>query len=198
MPPDAPKCAVLIVIDSDILPFSTDAAAPDPHDDLPATRTVASSEYRLSQEACLIGRDSACQIRVHERRTDISRKHATVKHANAVYILYDHSLHGTYINGQRVVAPHQLASGDVIGLAHTHEMLHFIDRIQPSTPAITLTEREQQILRRIAAGRRVKEIATELMISPNTVNSHLKKLYGKLEVRNRAEAIMQANRLRLL
>jgi DNA-binding CsgD family transcriptional regulator len=197
MPPDARTCAVLIAIDSDILPFGS-AAAPDPDDDLPATRTTASSEYLLTEEECLIGRDPACQIRVNQRRNDISRKHAIVKHIDAAYILYDKSLLGTYINGQRVSAAHQLSNGDVIGLGYTHEMLHFIDRTQPSTPAILLTEREQQILQRIATGQRVKQIATELMIAPDTVNSHLKKLYDKLKAHNRAEAIMQAHRLRLL
>lgn len=61
-----------------------------------------------------------------------------------------------------------------------------------------LTEREQEILRLIAAGRSNPEIAELLYLSLNTVKWHAKNLYGKLSVSNRVEAITRAQELDLL
>ena len=52
-----------------------------------------------------------------------------------------------------------------------------------------LTAREQTLLERIGAGKRNKEIASELAISENTVETHLKTIFKKLGVRNRVEAM---------
>lgn len=52
-----------------------------------------------------------------------------------------------------------------------------------------LTEREQEILMLVAEGMKEKEVAEHLHISLNTVKSHVYKMYQKLEVKNRIEAI---------
>lgn len=51
-----------------------------------------------------------------------------------------------------------------------------------------LTEREVEVLRLIAGGRRNRQIASELAISENTVKFHVASLYRKLGVSNRASA----------
>ncbi len=61
-----------------------------------------------------------------------------------------------------------------------------------------LTEREQQVLRLIAAGRSNPEIAEHLYLSLNTVKWHVKNLYGKLGVGSRIEAVGRAQELALL
>lgn len=61
-----------------------------------------------------------------------------------------------------------------------------------------LTQREQQILRLIAAGLSNDEIAQELYISINTVKTHIKQIYRKLDVRNRADAVTHGYKLKLL
>ena len=61
-----------------------------------------------------------------------------------------------------------------------------------------LTEREQQILRLIAAGRSNPEIAQSLYLSLNTIKWHVKNLYGKLGVGSRVEAAARAQELGLL
>jgi len=61
-----------------------------------------------------------------------------------------------------------------------------------------LTEREQQILRLIAAGRSNPEIAQLLYLSLNTIKWHVKNLYGKLGVGSRVEAAARAQELGLL
>jgi DNA-binding NarL/FixJ family response regulator len=56
-----------------------------------------------------------------------------------------------------------------------------------------LTERERAILRMIAGGMTSPEIGGQLGISPMTVNTHVKNIYQKLHVRNRAQAVSCAN-----
>ncbi|MEM1321559.1 MAG: response regulator transcription factor [Bacteroidota bacterium] len=61
-----------------------------------------------------------------------------------------------------------------------------------------LTERELQIARLIAQGKKRKEIASELHLSINTVDTHLKNTFGKLEVNNVAALIQWMNKMKLL
>jgi len=68
----------------------------------------------------------------------------------------------------------------------------------PSTLLEPLTMQEQRVLRLLAAGRSNQEIARLLVISLNTVKTHVKNLYGKLHVSNRAQAGALARTLRLL
>jgi two-component system response regulator DesR len=61
-----------------------------------------------------------------------------------------------------------------------------------------LTQREQEVLDLIALGATNREIAAKLYLSPHTVKEHSSSLYRKLEARNRAEAVVRAQRLGLL
>src|SRR5918992_124757 len=60
----------------------------------------------------------------------------------------------------------------------------------------TLTDREWEVLDLVAAGAGTEEIARTLVLSTETVRSHLKNLYRKLGVRSRDEAAEAARRLR--
>ena len=60
-----------------------------------------------------------------------------------------------------------------------------------------LTEREMDVLRLIAKGCYVKEVSRLLGISANTVSHHVKNLYSKLNVHNRAEATAAAVQLKI-
>ena len=55
----------------------------------------------------------------------------------------------------------------------------------------SLTNREGEILRCLTKGMRYKEIAGELCISVETVRSHLRKIYEKLQVRSATEAVIK-------
>jgi len=61
-----------------------------------------------------------------------------------------------------------------------------------------LTERELQISRLIASGKKRKEIAKELFLSTNTVDTHIKNTFGKLEVNNVAALIGWLNEKQLI
>ncbi|MDA3925840.1 MAG: response regulator transcription factor [Kiritimatiellae bacterium] len=58
-----------------------------------------------------------------------------------------------------------------------------------------LTPREQEILLEIEKGLSYKEVASKLNISPNTVHTHIKKIYEKVQAGNRDEALRKARRL---
>ena len=69
---------------------------------------------------------------------------------------------------------------------------------QAAVRSLGLTPREHDILGRLVSGQSNKELARALDISPNTVKTHLARLYEKLEVRNRVEAIEKARWLALI
>ncbi|HET6507304.1 MAG TPA: response regulator transcription factor [Baekduia sp.] len=69
----------------------------------------------------------------------------------------------------------------------------------PGRPAHQrLTARERQVLNLVAAGLTNAEIAAELQLSPNTVKEHASSMFRKLGARNRADAIVRAQRLGVL
>ena len=55
-----------------------------------------------------------------------------------------------------------------------------------------LTEREREVLELIAQGRSNQQIVDRLGISPKTVRNHVSNIFSKLQVRDRAEAIVRA------
>lgn len=68
---------------------------------------------------------------------------------------------------------------------------------EPDSP-IVLSRREQEVLEYIARGFSYAEIARQQGITVHTVQTYIKKLYGKLAVHSRSEAVYEANRLGLL
>lgn len=62
---------------------------------------------------------------------------------------------------------------------------------EAAAPHVSLSRREEEILRLLAKGYRYKEIADALAISFETVRSHLKNIYDKLHVRSRTEAVVK-------
>ena len=61
-----------------------------------------------------------------------------------------------------------------------------------------LTNRELEVLRLIAAGLANREIAQELVVAVSTVKTHINHIYGKLDVKNRTQAVSRARSLGLL
>jgi LuxR family quorum sensing-dependent transcriptional regulator len=62
----------------------------------------------------------------------------------------------------------------------------------------SLTPRELAVLRLLASGKRIRDIAVSLGLGEETVRSHLKKAQAKLGVRDRTHAVAQALRLRFI
>jgi DNA-binding CsgD family transcriptional regulator len=64
--------------------------------------------------------------------------------------------------------------------------------------SLGITEREFEVLELLAAGRSNKEIAQGLAVSPNTVKTHIARLFEKLQAARRTEAILKARELGLI
>jgi LuxR family maltose regulon positive regulatory protein len=67
-----------------------------------------------------------------------------------------------------------------------------------SPPAEELSPGELRVLRYLPTNLSRPEIAGELSVSPNTVNAHIRRIYAKLQVRDRSSAVQRARELRLL
>lgn len=61
-----------------------------------------------------------------------------------------------------------------------------------------ISDRELEVLELVALGLSNKEIAGKLFVSINTVKTHLSKLYEKLEVNRRTQAVEKAKSLNLI
>jgi LuxR family maltose regulon positive regulatory protein len=71
-------------------------------------------------------------------------------------------------------------------------------RVPPPSEELGLTDRELELLRRLAAGRTNRELARELFVSENTVKTHLKHIFAKLDVSTRTAAVERARTLGIL
>ena len=72
------------------------------------------------------------------------------------------------------------------------------ERNEAAIRSLGLSPRECEILALLASGQSNKEIARTLGISPNTVKTHLARVFEKLEVQKRVQAIEKARWLALI
>ena len=64
--------------------------------------------------------------------------------------------------------------------------------------AVRSPTREGRVIRYLPSNLRAPEIASELFVSANTIRTHVRHIYAKLGVHNRAEAVARARQLGLL
>ena len=72
------------------------------------------------------------------------------------------------------------------------------ERNDAAIRSLGLTARECEILELLASGQSLKEMARKLGISPNTVKTHVGRVYEKLEVQRRVHALEKARWLALI
>jgi DNA-binding NarL/FixJ family response regulator len=72
------------------------------------------------------------------------------------------------------------------------------ERNDAAIATLGISARECEVLEMLAAGHSNKVIARRLAISPNTVKTHVARLYEKLEVASRTQAIRKAQMLQIL
>jgi pSer/pThr/pTyr-binding forkhead associated (FHA) protein len=169
----------------------------------------------LGERPLSIGRQAANDIAL-EWDSEVSRVHAVLEPVGAEWTLADDGLsrNGTFVNGERVRGRRRLADGDLLGLGHT--LIVFAAAAVPdSVPTDAASASQPPELS--AAQRRVlaalcrpslehayagppsnREIAEALVISVDTVKSHLHalfELFGLQDMpqnRKRAELVRRA------
>ncbi|NOH03770.1 MAG: response regulator transcription factor [Chloroflexi bacterium] len=85
--------------------------------------------------------------------------------------------------------------GVVFGAAIAQRMMRYFAGVKPiesSDLFPELTEREREILSLIAEGRNNAEIAQRLVLSSKTIRNHITNIFSKLQVADRAQAIVRA------
>jgi DNA-binding NarL/FixJ family response regulator len=115
-----------------------------------------------------------------------------------------------FVSGERT-ASHDRMAGLLIGadeyLSKPYPSDEFLFRVQRlvrrAAPATTplpfaLTTREHEILQLLAQGLSQKEMAQQLYLSPKTVNTYVDRLYEKLDVHSKTQAVALAFRRGLL
>ena len=79
-------------------------------------------------------------------------------------------------------------------------MAYFSAQAKPQAstmPHVSLTDRESEVLLRVAKGYTLPEIGVQLGLSRHTIADYVKQIYRKLNVSSRAEAALEAQRLGL-
>lgn len=94
---------------------------------------------------------------------------------------------------------HPLLLSFVAFYLHSTFTLHAVDhQVKDDFFGINLTNKERDVLRWVVEGKTSWEIGRILYTSERTVKFHLKNVYAKLNVSNRAQAVAVVNRLRLI
>jgi len=115
----------------------------------------------------------------------------------------------------RLVLPFAMTgAGELLNALPRHETAHaalltdILDVLHGSSPAAKdqsprpqteeLSPSELRVLRYLPTNLSRPEIASELSVSVNTVNTHVRNIYAKLQARDRSSAVQRARDLRLL
>ena len=100
---------------------------------------------------------------------------------------------------QLITAVHTIAQGRKYLTPEVAQMMaDSLADTSPETPHAALSERELQTLVKIASGKRLSDIAEELMLSPKTVSVYRARVLEKLQLSNNAELTVYAIRNQLV
>lgn len=106
---------------------------------------VQPAEIVLEADVYTLGRSPLCQIVI--QRSTVSRLHAKIERDGPRYLLVDAgSANGTFVNGQRLHAPHLLSDRDLIGLGAATALLRFLDLDPTVVPTTRLRYDERQMI----------------------------------------------------
>jgi LuxR family maltose regulon positive regulatory protein len=124
-----------------------------------------------------------------------------------IYVDEGESMRHLLLATRQEMVRHPTPDGRVSNLEYVNRVLGSFDAPVPpgptrvSTPAgeaapvETLTEREREILRYIAAGKTNTEIARELVVETSTIKKHINHLFSKLGAHSRTQALARAAQL---
>ena len=159
---------------------------------------VALLDYRMP------GMDGA-QVAAAVRRDELPTRVLLVSAHDESAIVYQRAAGGRGRISAQGVDPHR-AGERRAGLCQGPRRLRAGSRRRPgrrdpppaANPTPVLSPREREVLELIARGRSIPAMAKELFLAPSTVKTHVQRLYEKLGVGDRAAAVAEAMRRRLL
>lgn len=128
---------------------------------------------------------------------------AAMPHAGKV-VLYTWDLPSAFATAVESAA----IDGVIMKSASGMELVEALERVHRGEPVgldasdlddagATLTEREREVLALLARGSTNREIADELYLSVDTIKTHVRKVFTKLDVSNRTQAALAARQLGL-
>jgi LuxR family transcriptional regulator, maltose regulon positive regulatory protein len=91
---------------------------------------------------------------------------------------------------------HAALLADILDVLHGSSLAAKDHRLTPQTEELSASE--LRVLRYLPTNLSRPEIASELSVSVNTVNTHVRNIYAKLQARDRSSAVQRARELRLL
>ncbi len=149
----------------------------------------------LTTGSSTIGRDAAATLTLPDH--GVSRQHARIAvHEDGIVNLLDlQSTNGTYLNGApidvAVVRPGdriQIGPDVVVrfGYRRRDELASASSSAPKGPPPSVLRPRERDVVKLVAEGLTSADIAERLGISPRTVSTHLRNIYGRLGISSRA------------
>jgi putative nucleotidyltransferase with HDIG domain len=180
-------------------------AASSPHYLAGVADAGSTPEERIVAERRRLGIDHATIGAVAVRRlglpkslaTAIERHHSSDASGPAAIVrLADMLAHDAY--GDAVAAPALTAAGRAFRLdaGALQRIAYDLPRVREQRDVTAepspLTPMQQRVLGGLARGFTYKQIAADLSVSESTVRTHLHNLYGKLEVSDRAQAVLLA------
>ena len=122
---------------------------------------------------------------------------AAIKAGATGYVLKDGPLDDTITAIRAVARGEALLHPSIAGRVISEFNRLGARRAAPDTRFAELSEREMEVLKTLATGKRNKQIAEALFISEKTVKNHVSAILWKLQVNSRAEAILLATKVGL-
>jgi DNA-binding NarL/FixJ family response regulator len=142
-----------------------------------------------------------CEAVGAESGADITRRLAEVSPQTRVLLMVTSgrvSVRAARAAGASGFVPKHWPAQDIANAARMVGLGMTVFAPDAESDGAVLSDRERQVLEMIAAGATNREIAGRLRISAHTVKDHTSALYRKIGARNRAQAILRAQRLGIL
>jgi DNA-binding CsgD family transcriptional regulator len=169
---------------------------------LGALAGVAIAQHKFARAAQLFGIAESLLESIHGQPTGHDRLEYDHNLASAREQLSASDFNAAWEAGQQMTLEQVIAEAErltadpQVPLAHPATPLSIGSQTPMAHPA-GLTAREVEVLRWLAQGLTDAQIAETLVVSPRTVNSHLRSIFSKLDVTTRTAAARRASELNL-
>jgi DNA-binding NarL/FixJ family response regulator len=159
---------------------------------------VAEERRRLGIDHAAIGAIALQRLRMPRSITGAVERHHSPDAGGvaAVVLLADmlaHAAHGDAVDGSAIMnAARRFGLQEDQMRQIAYDLPRARERREPGGEPSPLTPMQQKVLVALAEGKTYKQIAASLSVSESTIRTHLHNVYGKLDVMDRAQAVLLA------